>query len=250
MAQCYFHDGSLATGQTPCNRAASNGPCCPSTAVCLSNGWCFGTGPQSPNTLSRPSCTDRSWQEPSCPMHCNEYYRSGNIVIYPVSQPDLSQSPNALASYCCDGQGRNNDTYCAWSTMGSNAPFALPDGQIIVDRADGRSVQATDIAPALNSPTQTVTTIATSSAQATPQSSTLQAQCQFQNAAIGAGVGVSLGVLLLVACGLLLLQTQRLRGANAQRALDLRKYDATIPTEQKHELSGTPINELDASKAA
>lgn len=73
QAVCYFYDGSVAPNHSPCNIEDANGQgssCCNEMDTCLTNGYCLQTSGNFDNRLGTPSCTDRSWNAPSCPMDC------------------------------------------------------------------------------------------------------------------------------------------------------------------------------------
>ena len=71
---CYFPDGSVASGDSPCY-SSGNSTCCGRGFACLSNNVCMltdqvvGAGPGQ-STYIRGSCTDKSWNDPSCPQFC------------------------------------------------------------------------------------------------------------------------------------------------------------------------------------
>jgi hypothetical protein len=72
-AQCYYPDGSISTGDTPCT-STGNSTCCGSGYACLSNRICMATGDeaQKPDAslYVRGSCTDPTWKSASCPLFC------------------------------------------------------------------------------------------------------------------------------------------------------------------------------------
>lgn len=68
---CYFPNGAIATNDIAC----TNGPaaiCCEFTATCLDNELCFNPFGSAVGGYIRGSCTDISWESPSCPRFCNE----------------------------------------------------------------------------------------------------------------------------------------------------------------------------------
>jgi hypothetical protein len=72
---CYFPDGSVASGDTPCS-SSGNSTCCGRGFACLSNNVCMltdqvvGAGPGQ-STYIRGSCTDKTWNDSKCPQFCN-----------------------------------------------------------------------------------------------------------------------------------------------------------------------------------
>lgn len=72
---CYFPDGTLATGHTPCG-SAKNSTCCDTGYACLSNHLCQYTK-DAPGSKARKyqflreSCTDQTHTSPECPRFCN-----------------------------------------------------------------------------------------------------------------------------------------------------------------------------------
>jgi hypothetical protein len=67
FAECYYPDGKVASGLTPCNSTAKVSHCCRDADVCLSNGLCFSTGL---GTIIRRGCTDSSFNDTVCPAFC------------------------------------------------------------------------------------------------------------------------------------------------------------------------------------
>ena len=41
---CYYPDGSVATGDRPCNKSTAYSACCSTPDYCLTNGLCFDAG--------------------------------------------------------------------------------------------------------------------------------------------------------------------------------------------------------------
>jgi len=69
---CYFPNGQQATGDFPCDPAAtattSNSACCGGSvgSVCLSNKLCRGPD----GNVVRGSCTDAGWTSGECASYC------------------------------------------------------------------------------------------------------------------------------------------------------------------------------------
>ena len=92
-AKCYFPDGSIATGDTPCNSvAASNSvsACCGYSDICLDNALCLMQH-NSPGIV-RGSCTDETWQSHECAQYCTD----GNCHLFSIA-PDLVKMSYAIS---------------------------------------------------------------------------------------------------------------------------------------------------------
>ena len=189
MAQCYLPSGNVSPTDTPCNLQAPNSACCPSTSVCLTNGYCMGVGPGMPNILNRVSCTDKSWQDSSCPQYCADIYPDSLCAVFSISQPDLQTDPNGLAQYCCDGaNGTNNASGCAWKTRDSYQPFLLSDGWMIGDRSNGTEVAAGQLGVVSSATSRAVS--ATVTVTQTAQPTVAEANKEASNATVGVGIGI------------------------------------------------------------
>ena len=71
--KCYYPDGSISTGDIPCNSAAAGNSvsaCCGQSDICLDNGLCFVQ--ESSPTVARGSCTDETWQSLQCAQYCSD----------------------------------------------------------------------------------------------------------------------------------------------------------------------------------
>ncbi|KAI1174455.1 hypothetical protein F4777DRAFT_385349 [Nemania sp. FL0916] len=94
---CYYPDGSVASHDVPCNTNDEFSTCCgPSinpAGACLANNLCRDADLK----LIRGSCTDQSWESPSCPLYCLTAQRGGHDVVScgNVTHDDVS--------YCCEG---------------------------------------------------------------------------------------------------------------------------------------------------
>lgn len=112
LAQCFYPNGLIAIGDTPCDKDAQQSMCCGSSpgTVCLSNKLCA-----SPNgNIIRGSCTDRHWHAPECAsfclgmsparMRCNYNYLTA-VTGAATGGTDLISCSNVTdtdTSYCCD----------------------------------------------------------------------------------------------------------------------------------------------------
>ena len=70
QATCYKYDGTIMDGHNPCNALAPASACCSENDACLSNGYCLQQSAAFANRLGAPSCTDRDWNSPACPLQC------------------------------------------------------------------------------------------------------------------------------------------------------------------------------------
>ena len=72
-AICWFPDGSPAAQDTPCTSDGLT-TCCGQGYACLSNRICKATGEEirkpGASLFVRGSCTDKSWNNPNCPLFC------------------------------------------------------------------------------------------------------------------------------------------------------------------------------------
>ena len=92
-AKCYFPDGSIATGDTPCNSAATSNSvsaCCGYSDICLDNALCLMQ--HKLLRIVRGSCTDETWQSPQCAQYCSD----GNCHLFSIA-PDLVKMSYAIS---------------------------------------------------------------------------------------------------------------------------------------------------------
>lgn len=75
--KCYNTDGSVMTGDLPCNTDLEHSFCCGASWTCLSRGICsdLNTTQSAINgspipALQRATCTDRTWYSGECPQFC------------------------------------------------------------------------------------------------------------------------------------------------------------------------------------
>ena len=77
-AVCYFPAGNVAYGNVPCDPNAEVSICCGDREHCLANGLCavgdtsdgLGGFLNSGVEFARGSCTDPTWEDPTCFQHC------------------------------------------------------------------------------------------------------------------------------------------------------------------------------------
>ncbi|KAK4187738.1 hypothetical protein QBC35DRAFT_463588 [Podospora australis] len=123
---CYYPNGQMAPRDFPCDPDVEDSPCCDGRfgSACLSNKLCLGPY----GTIARGSCTDKTWQSPSCAAFCVGGAFSGG-------GRDLSSCANST-SYCCDNSGGCCDSgYGRFEVPGENpqriAYFATASNQFI-----------------------------------------------------------------------------------------------------------------------
>ncbi|KAL6234974.1 hypothetical protein BDW75DRAFT_230672 [Aspergillus navahoensis] len=160
---CYFPDGSLADGYTPCSSGSSGLPCCKPDSVCLTNGYCMGV--------------------PSTRMN------ACSIVLY--------SNVEGNAWYCANSIVANSSTSVGCAN--NLDPFQIPLGKIVLNKA----ALANTSCSAEPTATVTIGAASSSSCPTDSASvaDTSISNCgtgDSRTVAVGAGVGVSLGVLSLV----------------------------------------------------
>ena len=74
QSDCYYPNGNVAGGNTPCRDSTAYSTCCGEGYACLSNNMCMLTDkvhalPGS-SVYARGSCTDPSWKSADCPLFC------------------------------------------------------------------------------------------------------------------------------------------------------------------------------------
>ncbi|CZR50375.1 uncharacterized protein PAC_00247 [Phialocephala subalpina] len=177
-AACYFPDGSLAAGDTPCNPAASDTDpsfCCGPGWACLNNTVCMAT----PSAVgwngypySRGSCTDKSWK-------CDESGGAGMTKCSSVIHD----------RYCCAG---NSGCDCA----SGNNTVKFP-GQYTVETTIG--VDATTTSSFIATTTTLIVTPTSSTNSSTETGSQTFSGPTNLRLDIGLGVGVPI-VVIGIAC--------------------------------------------------
>ena len=90
QSQTCYRPSQIFVGSpwTPCNASAEVSYCCSTDDVCLANGYCYGVYL---GFLYRPSCTDRTWKDPSCPYYCADC----ELIRFKLQ---ISQNPNPCAN--------------------------------------------------------------------------------------------------------------------------------------------------------
>ncbi|KAB8279560.1 hypothetical protein BDV30DRAFT_3368 [Aspergillus minisclerotigenes] len=116
---CYFLDGSVATADVPCTSDATTN-CCNKNDICMSNGLCYLQGSHG-MSLSRGSCTDKSWGA-RCFAPCSSTNRNNG---FPVVNVGFSGSSS---KYCC-GSATVKDGSTTCSSDGD--PFTITMGTAI-----------------------------------------------------------------------------------------------------------------------
>ncbi|KAH7038270.1 uncharacterized protein B0I36DRAFT_346268 [Microdochium trichocladiopsis] len=74
QATCYYPNGDIAYNDAPCKTNGEHSLCCGVGYACMKSGVCQ-LSQDTPSQLGstgfvRGSCTDKSWNEPACPMFC------------------------------------------------------------------------------------------------------------------------------------------------------------------------------------
>jgi hypothetical protein len=72
VGQCYYPDGTIPTDYTyiKCTGSQNSSCCIPSEGdLCMSNGLCYYQGGQ---YLYRGACSDKTWNDNSCPKFCSQ----------------------------------------------------------------------------------------------------------------------------------------------------------------------------------
>ena len=224
---CYYPDGTVAPGDTPCRSPSigeGSSACCAKAHICLSNSLCLHTDGQ--EAIARGSCTDETWQSSECAQYCSDgnspnrpSFRHTDISIIVnlssatgINLVDVDQKP----LFCCGNMNPFNNT-CLTSSKGSFSPFFIEAGLVVFNRTSGStSPNSTDTATIIITSTVTaapfdvesvITTTATAKTATTSNPPcdpvTSPSPSSRRDAAIAAGVSSSLGLGLFVACALL-----------------------------------------------
>lgn len=220
-AQTCYYPNSTASIDTPCHSDAAASACCNDGDTCLSNGLCLAQ--HGPEVISRGSCTDQSWESPSCPQHCADVEIGAGAPIFFVG---VIQGQWLS---CCSTW---KDNTCDIATKGSNAPFFLEAGRVIFNRTSGStSTNITELATVTLTTTftSTVTAAALTSPSSSPSVSSTSLSCSNKEAAVGAGLGVSLGLALIFALGLLWRQRKHKQGLSADAQKQECRYNEMMP---------------------
>lgn len=247
---CYFPDGSVIPSSstvTPCDESADFSACCPSTAVCVSNGYCFqqATAPGTYNNrFARWGCTDPDWGN-ACPQYCKDGTIPQASAIAPTLGATLREKSNvgvtvldsqslsvllmqdtAAGGFCCSTTAslpwNTEANQCLEQTLGTHNPFTLPEGQFIYDRTTGATL--------VNGSFDTASTTAAASGQSTT-GAVSQSSCATDTPAasnvvpVAAGLGVSLGLLFLISLAVAVVFLRQNRALKKQ----LREREAASP---------------------
>jgi hypothetical protein len=108
-ASCYYPNGDLASGDTPCSAAAdgsaTHATCCGQGYACMSNNMCKATGQEDliagASVYVRGSCTDKDWESGKCPQFC----ANGNSPYF-----DNMSGGNGIG--ICKGNKSGSMFYC------------------------------------------------------------------------------------------------------------------------------------------
>ena len=226
---CYFPSGTLDYHSTPCNLQATHSACCPPSSLCLTNGLCLGATSSRPNMLSRVSCTDSAFVDPSCPEPCADVYTSGAISVI-LSHFDSPAVTGAY--YCCNGFQGYNSSLCLLPSQGNPYAFAVANGNVIGNRTDGTlGLEGMGVAAAATT-TTTSAVGASAAANGDPH----------RAVAVGVGVGVPLAVLLVAAGVAIFVLARRREQRRRERGTELPADGASYPYPKRGELAGVQVS--------
>lgn len=196
---CYFPNGSRAPADVPCSSDEFTF-CCRHNDICMSNGVCLHSGHQ-PYTISRGSCTDKSWKSGNCPSVCRDKNPKGGATI-------INAGYDESHLYCCFGVFKKESSI---ECSDGDKPFTLPSGTMIL----GRAALANFTSSASQSDS-TAEPTSTSTSSSTPESTDGGASASSTNIAIGAGVGIPLALIALAALGWAVFERRKRRHYLAQ----------------------------------
>ena len=199
------------------------------------------------NTSFRPHLTlysSQLWLRPSLNLDAEARFTVNPGGGAPVFLVGLIQNQWL---FCCS-PWKNN--ICNTATKGSDSPFVLESGQVVLNRTSGStSTSIANFATATETTTltSTVTTAALTSASSSSSVSSTSLSCSNKEAAVGAGLGVPLGLALLVALALLF--TQRRHKQNLRMDVETWQWRYNELTTKAVTRSGAerqPIHQLPA----
>ncbi|KAF2716026.1 hypothetical protein K431DRAFT_350639 [Polychaeton citri CBS 116435] len=166
---CFFPDGSEAAGHVPCSSDSGVSSCCSSSAFCMDNGLCYGSG-----LLSRGSCTDSTWNNDQCGLYCTDVETSTSVSIMPCSTSKFTCGLNA--SNC----ETNTDT------------FTMQGGNHFILRADQIASLVTPALQSSNTVSPAATVTATITAAATARADTRKQYSGGDMAGLACGLALPL----------------------------------------------------------
>jgi hypothetical protein len=222
LGQCFYPNGLLADGDTPCDGDAEHSMCCGKSAgsVCLSNKLCASPD----GNIIRGSCTDRDWHAPECASFCLgeslmrvqcRYKALTAFTGAATGGTDLISCSNVTdtdTSFCCDhtvdccdtGVGRfrvlpsnpevwarfdrNEETYSVVGTMFTGNPTSSEAEATVTSTSTTASSGTTTEAEPANE----------TSRDANNEQGSKGNDGLSTGARIGIGVGAGLGVLILL----------------------------------------------------
>ena len=225
--QCFWPNGAPAPEQAPCNALADVSYCCGVYDICLDNGYCLQTSNIWSNRLGRASCTDQTWQSPTCPYYCQdgEFRELWNseprtlstdwwIKVYDNGSTSLFlayDTPNG--AFCCHLNYNLTSGQCQLPTRGSYQPFDLPSSRVINNRTDGSVL----------SNRTTNNTVGTTPSRNTSSGRSL--------VAVVAGIAVPLGSVLVATAAMAILlwrRNMRLRRRLQEQVMPLSQREVTL----------------------
>ncbi|KAF2096406.1 hypothetical protein NA57DRAFT_58322 [Rhizodiscina lignyota] len=215
---CYFPSGTTAPPQyLPCDTDYRfDTHCCASGEACLTNGLCYGA---ILNMAYRGACTDRSWQDRSCPGVCTTVNSDTWSNIWKCTQSDIQDQ-----GWC----GTNTSAVCNSDT------FTWPEGGLQKIAGNAEPIATADLSgnpisiSQTSSPTSSASHGASSSYSISTSNSTNATKSTADNGDDGRvsknvriGVGVGIGVplaLISTVLGALYLRERRRRARAEQLA--------------------------------
>ncbi|KUJ09564.1 uncharacterized protein LY89DRAFT_273028 [Mollisia scopiformis] len=232
---CYLYGGqAIDSAYQPCNGTAPVSMCC-HLGVSNNNGDACGSGSTyglcgvTGTQLWRESCTDQTWQSPSCLKLCTTGAgATGDSMITACDD----------GSYCC---GQNNATCCD-----AGQGMFIVDNEVSLTKSTSSSSSASSTATSLPS-TSSSSTSAPIAASSTGTPSPMPTNSTSSGMTTGAKVGIAVGVtggVLAIAAGLVFLFMRR-------------RKDTGLPTEPMADYQtvynptkvvSEPTTEMDANR--
>ncbi|KAJ5933899.1 hypothetical protein N7454_006228 [Penicillium verhagenii] len=185
-SQCYYPNGNEST-DTPCYTDGRVTHCCGEESICLTNQLCLSVA--QPFSLSRGSCTDKSWGT-DCPSTCRSAQEAaGAAVVWLTNGTTTSEEPQ----YCCNSAvvSANNTIVCSTVDGDFQNPFTISNGSAIANAAALSGLVEESSSSTVANTTASGNYTAMTKSQSSCNNSS-------KDVAIGAGVGIPLGVIALL----------------------------------------------------
>ncbi|KAF2230724.1 hypothetical protein EV356DRAFT_536096 [Viridothelium virens] len=257
LSACYYPDGSINSGDEPCDPDAEVSMCCSNTKQCLTNGLCalIDAASNTDINFARGTCTDETWQSEICPQHCRidqdsahnkSAYNFGDAGVQ-VWECGPGQGYTEPADYCRESEGEGLRC-CSTST----AVFHLE----AASWGNPSSTSATPTATATESNATSSTSSRPLLAPTTIGNATPTPTLSLPNAGsdrgslntggrIGVGIGTTLSVLLLGV--LAFLRLRKIRDKKSKRESGLQAQVTSGERKTELEASARPVRELDST---